>query len=221
VLIGYAGCAVAETLGLKAAGLCLCLEDAAYNMATSHEVFQGPFAVNLQSDDRPIPAHLRPDSPSRNDAMVMFAGLAMTFASLALLVRRFVANSPAAFGTQERRDHRAKILTVGLGVMLATGVATTCAGIVVSRRARAELRATMRVSKILTAAFPVTDPGQVYDPRGLAHVAGAEFIASGVNSSDPNALALGREGKFFLWGFSGSPSEMTPSGRAVFLNVLC
>jgi hypothetical protein len=79
----------------------------------------------------------------------------------------------------------------------------------------------MRVSKILTAAFPVTDPGQVYDPRGLAHVAGAEFIASGVNSSDPNALALGREGKFFLWGFSGSPSEMTPSGRAVFLNVLC
>lgn len=65
ILIGQAGGSVADALCLKAAGLCLCLEDAAHDIAASHEVFRQPFRVDLRCDDRPIPAHYRnePASP--------------------------------------------------------------------------------------------------------------------------------------------------------------
>jgi hypothetical protein len=45
-------------------------------------------------------------------------------------------------------------------------------------------------------------------------------ISGGVNHKSPTAVALGRQGPFFLWGFSAGPKDMTESGRRVFLNSL-
>lgn len=47
-----------------------------------------------------------------------------------------------------------------------------------------------------------------------------ELISSGVNTKDVNAVALGRHGNFFLWGFGASPAGMTEEGKKVFVNVV-
>ncbi|CAM3759332.1 hypothetical protein [Flavobacterium chungbukense] len=46
----------------------------------------------------------------------------------------------------------------------------------------------------------------------------AEYISSGVNSKDVGAVAIGRHGNFFLWGFSASPDYMTNEAKQVFAN---
>lgn len=48
----------------------------------------------------------------------------------------------------------------------------------------------------------------------------AEVISSGVCQKDVGAVALGRHGNFFLWGFSASPVEMTDEAKKVFVNVV-
>lgn len=48
----------------------------------------------------------------------------------------------------------------------------------------------------------------------------AEVISSGVCAKDVGAVALGRHGNFFLWGFSASPADMTDEARKVFVNAV-
>lgn len=48
----------------------------------------------------------------------------------------------------------------------------------------------------------------------------AEVISSGVCTKDVGAVALGRHGNFFLWGFGSSPAEMTEEAKKVFVNVV-
>lgn len=48
----------------------------------------------------------------------------------------------------------------------------------------------------------------------------AEVISSGVNTKDIGAVALGRHGNFFLWGFSASPADMTEEAKKVFVNTV-
>ena len=48
----------------------------------------------------------------------------------------------------------------------------------------------------------------------------AEIMSSGVNTKDVGAVALGRHGNFFLWGFSASPADMTEEGKKVFVNTV-
>jgi hypothetical protein len=48
----------------------------------------------------------------------------------------------------------------------------------------------------------------------------AEVISSGVCQKDVGAVALGRHGNFFLWGFSASPADMTEEAKKVFVNVV-
>jgi len=48
----------------------------------------------------------------------------------------------------------------------------------------------------------------------------AEVISSGVCTKDVAAVALGRHGNFFLWGFSASPADMTEEARKVFVNAV-
>lgn len=48
----------------------------------------------------------------------------------------------------------------------------------------------------------------------------AEMISSGVNTKDVGAVALGRHGNFFLWGFSASPADMTEEAKKVFVNTV-
>jgi hypothetical protein len=61
-------------------------------------------------------------------------------------------------------------------------------------------------------------PGVVSMGDGFADSPDAEVISGGVNHKTPTAVALGRQGPFFLWGFSAAPKEMTDAGRLVFLN---
>jgi len=85
----------------------------------------------------------------------------------------------------------------------------------------AELGKTMKVWKVQNKKFSEVDPGLVSDPYGFTDSPDAEVISSGLNSKGPTSVALGRHGNFFLWGFSGQPSDMTPEGRKCFANVIC
>jgi len=48
----------------------------------------------------------------------------------------------------------------------------------------------------------------------------AEIISSGVCQKDVGAVALGRHGNFFLWGFGASPAQMTDEAKKVFVNAV-
>ncbi|WP_316792014.1 hypothetical protein [Pedobacter frigoris] len=48
----------------------------------------------------------------------------------------------------------------------------------------------------------------------------AEMISSGVCQKDVGAVALGRHGNFFLWGFGAAPADMTEEGKKVFVNTV-
>lgn len=48
----------------------------------------------------------------------------------------------------------------------------------------------------------------------------AEIISSGVCLKDVGAVALGRHGNFFLWGFGASPAQMTEEAKKVFVNTV-
>jgi hypothetical protein len=65
------------------------------------------------------------------------------------------------------------------------------------------------------------DYGLVSNPYGFEDSPDSEWISSGENSKGPKSMALGRHGNWFLWGFAGDPTQMTDSGRQVFLNSIC
>lgn len=48
----------------------------------------------------------------------------------------------------------------------------------------------------------------------------SEIISSGVCTKQKTAVALGRHGNFFLWGFAGSPDYMTEEAKRVFVNAI-
>jgi len=80
---------------------------------------------------------------------------------------------------------------------------------------------TIKVWKVQTKKYPEIDPGLVSDGYVFEDSPDAEFISSGLNQKGPESVALGRQGNFFLWGFSASPSDMTPEARRCFVNSIC
>jgi hypothetical protein len=64
------------------------------------------------------------------------------------------------------------------------------------------------------------DYGIVASPLGFEDSPDAERISSGFNSKGPNAVALGRHGNFFQWGFSRDPRDMSESACRVFINLI-
>jgi Thiol:disulfide interchange protein DsbD, N-terminal len=84
-----------------------------------------------------------------------------------------------------------------------------------------KLGQTMKVWKVQMRKFPDVDPGMVSDPYGFGDSPDAEVISAGLNSKGPDSVALGRHGNYFLWGFSASPTDMTPGGRKCFINAVC
>jgi hypothetical protein len=84
-----------------------------------------------------------------------------------------------------------------------------------------QLGKTMKMWKVQNKNFPEIDPGLVSDPYGFADSPDAEVISSGLNSKGPEAVAIGRHGNFFLWGFSAQPSDMTVEARKCFINAIC
>ena len=65
--------------------------------------------------------------------------------------------------------------------------------------------------------FPV---GMVSHGHGFVEAGDSEVIASGVNTKLSNAVALGRHGNFFHWGFAAGPDEMTDEAKRVFVNAI-
>jgi Disulphide bond corrector protein DsbC len=79
----------------------------------------------------------------------------------------------------------------------------------------------LKVWRVQTKGFPEIDPGIVSSAWDFEASPDAELIASGVSSKTPDSVALGRQGNYFLWGFSASPRDMTPEARKCFVNVVC
>ncbi|MDE0227179.1 MAG: hypothetical protein OXP28_18880 [Gammaproteobacteria bacterium] len=65
--------------------------------------------------------------------------------------------------------------------------------------------------------FPI---GMVSHGHGFVEAGDSEVIASGVNTKLSNAVALGRHGNLFHWGFAAAPDEMTDEAKLVFVNAI-
>lgn len=70
----------------------------------------------------------------------------------------------------------------------------------------------------------MTDPGfrvgMVARPWGFTDSPEAESISSGVCAKTLDAVAIGKHGNFFFWGFSASPEYMTEQAKQVFANAV-
>jgi hypothetical protein len=79
----------------------------------------------------------------------------------------------------------------------------------------------LKVWHVQTKSFQTddgVDAGLVSMGDGFTDSPDAEYISGGINHKTPTAVAIGRHGPFFLWGFSATPKDMTESGRRAFLN---
>lgn len=69
-----------------------------------------------------------------------------------------------------------------------------------------------------------TDPsyriGMVSRPSGFLDSPEAEIISSGTCAKSIDAVAIGRHGNFFHWGFSASPDYLTKAGKAALANAI-
>ncbi len=63
--------------------------------------------------------------------------------------------------------------------------------------------------------------GMVAHGEGFDDSPDAESISGGVCLKNAEAVALGRQGNYFMWGFSASPNHMTDEARDVFVNTVC
>lgn len=62
--------------------------------------------------------------------------------------------------------------------------------------------------------------GMVARPWGFEDSPDAEVISSGVCDKTLDAVAIGRHGNFFHWGFAASPEYMTPEAQHVLANAI-
>jgi len=62
--------------------------------------------------------------------------------------------------------------------------------------------------------------GVVSSGAGFMDSPDTEIISGGVNTKSQDAVAIGRQGPFLLWGFAAAPQTMTPSGRNAFVNAV-
>jgi len=80
---------------------------------------------------------------------------------------------------------------------------------------------TMKIWKVQTKNYPDVDPGLVSTLYGFDDSPDAEVVAQGFAAKGPDTVTLGRHANFFLWGFSASPSDMTPAAQRLFVNAVC
>ena len=62
--------------------------------------------------------------------------------------------------------------------------------------------------------------GMVSRPWGFADSPDVEYISSGVCAKTLDAIALGRHGNFFHWGFVSSPADLTEEAQTVLANAI-
>ena len=63
--------------------------------------------------------------------------------------------------------------------------------------------------------------GLVARGDGFEENGDAERISGGVSDKGREAVAIGRHGNFFMWGFAADPNHMTESGKRVLVNAIC
>lgn len=73
------------------------------------------------------------------------------------------------------------------------------------------------VRALLNAGSPI---GLVSNPAGFLDSPDCEWLLGGISSKAIDYVAVGRHGRFLLWGFGAQPSEMTPFGAALFSNAV-
>jgi len=84
--------------------------------------------------------------------------------------------------------------------------------------------ATMPMWRVNTRGYATGEPyliGMVSHGEGFEDSPDAEAISGGVCLKNAEAVALGRQGNYFMWGFSGSPEYMTKEACQVFVNAVC
>ncbi|MBV4360401.1 protein-disulfide reductase DsbD domain-containing protein [Pinibacter aurantiacus] len=83
--------------------------------------------------------------------------------------------------------------------------------------------ATLSMWQVQTKGY-ITDKyfriGMVARPWGFEDSPDAEYISSGVCAKTLDAVALGRHGNFFHWGFAASPEYMTDEAQTVLANAI-
>lgn len=87
----------------------------------------------------------------------------------------------------------------------------------------ADLGESMSMWRVQTEGY-LTHPGQligiVSRNSGFFDSPDVEWISGGVNSKGPEAVAIGRHGNFFHWGFAASPTYLTDEAKDVFCNAV-
>ena len=63
--------------------------------------------------------------------------------------------------------------------------------------------------------------GMVAHGEGFCDSPDAEVISGGDCLKNAEAVALGRHGNYFMWGFAASPDFMTDEANLVFINTIC
>lgn len=63
-------------------------------------------------------------------------------------------------------------------------------------------------------------PGLICHGSGFENSPDAEYIAGGSSAKDAGALAIGRHGNFFHWGFAASPKYLTEEAKTVLANAI-
>ena len=77
--------------------------------------------------------------------------------------------------------------------------------------------------KVQTVAYDQSNalrPGLVCHSGGFEDSPDAENISGGSSLKDGNALAIGRHGNFFHWGFAASPEYLTEEAQTVLANAI-
>jgi hypothetical protein len=62
--------------------------------------------------------------------------------------------------------------------------------------------------------------GLVSNPAGLLDSPDCEWILGGINTKAVDYVAVGRHGRFLLWGFAAQPSALTQVGKALLSNAI-
>jgi hypothetical protein len=86
-----------------------------------------------------------------------------------------------------------------------------------------KIPATVDMWRVQTQGYMTTPGfriGMVCRPWGFADSPDTEIISGGVSLKSPDAIAIGRHGNFFHWGFAASPDFMTEEAKVVFANAV-
>jgi len=82
----------------------------------------------------------------------------------------------------------------------------------------------MEMWQVVKQGFSSKEPyliGMVSHGEGFNDSPDAESISGGVCLKNAEAVAFGRQGNYFMWGFAGSPDYMTDEAKDVFVNTIC